>query len=104
MALPPSIDHLVEVTRPSFTPPQNLSTLYYLIWGARASLPNYKCWLCEMTRRVNEESHKEMYAAILTQFATQFNDPKFIFELSRSIVPVFDTFETDKSIDAGCCK
>ncbi|KAI5726809.1 hypothetical protein M8J76_008922 [Diaphorina citri] len=100
MALPPSIDHLVEVTRPSFTPPQNLSTLYYLIWGARASLPNYKCWLCEMTRRVNEESHKEMYAAILTQFATQFNDPKFIFELSRSIVPVFDTFETDKSIDA----
>ncbi|KAI5731537.1 hypothetical protein M8J77_011810 [Diaphorina citri] len=102
MALPPSIDHLVEVTRPSFTPPQNLSTLYYLIWGARASLPNYKCWLCEMTRRVNEESHKEMYAAILTQFATQFNDPKFIFELSRSIVPVFDTFETDKSIDAGC--
>uniref|UniRef100_A0A8D8THS7 E3 ubiquitin-protein ligase UBR4 n=1 Tax=Cacopsylla melanoneura TaxID=428564 RepID=A0A8D8THS7_9HEMI len=102
MALPPSVDHLTEVTRPHYKAVDNLSTLYYLIWGARAALPNYHRWLCELTRRVSEDAHKEMYAAILNQFAVQFNSAKFIFEVARTIVPEFTNFEADKTGNANC--
>lgn len=91
MALPPSMDHLADVTRRKYDPPQNLATLYYLIWGVRATLPNYNRWLLEMTRRVNlEDSQKEAFAASLAQFTTLYNDPKFLFDLARSSVSIHD--------------